>query len=223
MKVPVVMPLPFFDVCNNKSAIYEMSRSSPAQGSRSPLVLAGQQHLSLPDDEVGKLLPHLFTLAQPICNDRRRWSHISINIAAAARRGHSKFTKPTMATALDTSARQQVTLSAQEIFALLACPLCSLHFDEAARMPRLLHCGHTFCSACVQARVEPKSARKWRVACAVCAHETPVEKGDASKLGKNHNTAALVAQLKVADFMPFRIHIKTMAASFCHWLWCATS
>ena len=115
-----------------------------------------------------------------------------------------------MATAINTSARQQVTLSAQEIFALLACPLCSLHFDEATRTPRLLHCGHTFCSACVQARVEPKSARKWRVACAVCAHETPVEKGDASKLGKNHNTAALVAQLKVTDFMPFRIHIKTM-------------
>ena len=124
---------------------------------------------------------------------------------------HAVFATPQqkykMANALDTSARQQVTLSAQEIFALLACPLCSLHFDEATRTPRLLHCGHTFCSACVQARVEPKSARKWRVACAVCAHETPVDNGDAGKLGKDHNTAALVAQLKAA--MPFRIYVKT--------------
>ena len=62
----------------------------------------------------------------------------------------------------------------------------------------------------MQARVEPKSARKWSAACAECARETPVDKGDASTLGKNHNTAALVAQMKAADFMPFRIHVKTM-------------
>ena len=115
-----------------------------------------------------------------------------------------------MATALDTNTRLQITVSAQETFALIACPLCSLHFDEAARTPRSLHCGHTYCSACVQARVEPKSARKWSAACAECARETPVDKGDASTLGKNHNTAALVAQMKAADFMPFRIHVKTM-------------
>ena len=101
------------------------------------------------------------------------------------------------------------------MYALHACPACLQRFDEAERAPRVLrlHCGHTFCSACLGARIRQESARKWCVAYPVDGEETLVPKGCAAKLGTASSLLSVLATLTVSAVgpSPFRVHIKNIA------------
>ena len=103
------------------------------------------------------------------------------------------------------------SLSADEAYAVQSCEHCRLQFDRDARTPRVLHCGHTFCTACLSARIRQESARKWCVACPVDGEETSVPKGDAAKLGTNHALVAELARMVVAGPDLYRVHIKNLA------------
>lgn len=89
-----------------------------------------------------------------------------------------------------------------------------MQFDTAgsgARAPRVLHCGHTFCTACLGARIRRESARKWCIECPVDGEETFVPKGNAVQLGLNHALVAELTRLVAAGPRLFRVHIKNLA------------
>jgi len=104
-----------------------------------------------------------------------------------------------------------ISLSADEAYAVQSCEHCRMQFDCDARTPRVLHCGHTFCTACLSARIRQESARKWCVACPVDGEETSVPKGDAAKLGTNHALVAELTRMVVAGPGLYRVHIKNLA------------
>ena len=113
-----------------------------------------------------------------------------------------------MASAPNSSMKRE----AEELFALISCALCEARFNDAERAPRSLGCGHSFCTVCVQARIQQPSARKWNIACSTCSETTEVKQGHAAKLGKNFAQLALISALEKEHGrpFPFRIHIKTM-------------
>ena len=110
-----------------------------------------------------------------------------------------------------SAARPPAAHSPEQLFALISCALCEARFDDAERAPRSLGCGHSFCTACVQARIQQRSARKWSIACPTCAEETEVKQGQAVRLGKCFAQLALINALEnEVGPLPFRIHLKTM-------------
>ena len=92
---------------------------------------------------------------------------------------------------------------------LFACSSCSLRFDEAERTPCLLHCGHSFCAACLRAHARPlpmapvqvnsDSACTWTISCPLDQKETPFQEGHAGTLGEKLSTSALIALPVVSD------------------------
>jgi uncharacterized protein YdeI (YjbR/CyaY-like superfamily) len=70
------------------------------------------------------------------------------------------------------------------------CSACSEHFDVIERVPRLLTCGHHFCSACLTSLVRKSSARKSSIVCPTCHAETSVASGNVSALPKHFYVAS---------------------------------
>ena len=71
------------------------------------------------------------------------------------------------------------------------CSLCSERFDAVDHVPRLLTCGHHFCSACLSSSVRKSSARKWCIACPTCQAETSVAGGKVSALPQHLSVAPM--------------------------------
>jgi hypothetical protein len=77
---------------------------------------------------------------------------------------------------------------------LLECGICTHPFDEAAHLPRLLPCGHTFCAACLASWVKPKTARaSYTVTCPNDGRESEVKGGDVAALPTNYGMMPLIA------------------------------
>ena len=67
------------------------------------------------------------------------------------------------------------------------CPSCLLGYGTGvSREARILHCGHTFCEACLE------QARQWTaIKCPACDISTPLEGLSASTLPKNYALESL--------------------------------
>jgi hypothetical protein len=77
---------------------------------------------------------------------------------------------------------------------LLECSICNNPFDETVRLPRLLPCGHHFCTACLASWVNRKTVRsKHTIACPIDGAESDVKNGDASTLATNFGLMPLIA------------------------------
>ena len=107
--------------------------------------------------------------------------------------------------------RKSITLTADEEYKIISCALCRFLFDDDERIPRNLSCGHTFCTACLGARIRQESARKWSIACPLDQEQTQLKKNDAKTLGKSFVCIAEIALMSSAGPLPFRVHIKNMA------------
>ena len=68
------------------------------------------------------------------------------------------------------------SFSVEQMADTTLCPHCSRRFDDGDRLPRNLACGHTFCTACLGARIRQESARKWSIACPLDHEETSLKK-----------------------------------------------
>ena len=109
------------------------------------------------------------------------------------------------------------------IFKLISCSHCAKKFDLSTRIPRVLHCGHHFCTACLTNLIEavpPNSAvhtassacespqtQVWRIVCPTDSLHTTVADGDAATLNRSFATIEALSGLQCH---PFRIYIKTM-------------
>ncbi|XP_069775452.1 RING finger protein 225-like [Narcine bancroftii] len=58
----------------------------------------------------------------------------------------------------------------------LDCAICFSPFDNVFKLPKLLHCGHTFCLECL-ARINVSSDNVGSVTCPFCRHPTPLPPG----------------------------------------------
>ncbi|XP_037122104.1 RING finger protein 224 [Syngnathus acus] len=65
--------------------------------------------------------------------------------------------------------------------AALRCIVCFGGYDLAARLPRRLHCGHTFCQACVKRLDAVINEQVW-IPCPQCRQNTPRPRGGAAAL-----------------------------------------
>ncbi|XP_077441958.1 uncharacterized protein rnf224 [Vanacampus margaritifer] len=63
----------------------------------------------------------------------------------------------------------------------LRCIVCFGRYDLAARLPRRLHCGHTFCQACVKRLDAVINEQVW-IPCPQCRQNTPRPRGGAAAL-----------------------------------------
>ncbi|XP_029921611.1 RING finger protein 224 [Myripristis murdjan] len=63
----------------------------------------------------------------------------------------------------------------------LSCIVCFSGYDLAERLPRRLHCGHTFCQACLQRLDTVINEQVW-ICCPQCRQNTPRPRGGASGL-----------------------------------------
>ncbi|XP_061656685.1 RING finger protein 224 isoform X2 [Syngnathoides biaculeatus] len=61
------------------------------------------------------------------------------------------------------------------------CIVCFGRYDLAARLPRRLHCGHTFCQACVKRLDAVINEQVW-IPCPQCRQNTPRPRGGAAAL-----------------------------------------
>ncbi|XP_061555284.1 RING finger protein 224 [Phycodurus eques] len=61
------------------------------------------------------------------------------------------------------------------------CTVCFGRYDLAARLPRRLHCGHTFCQACVKRLDAVINEQVW-IPCPQCRQNTPRPRGGATAL-----------------------------------------
>eukprot|EP01105_Mastigella_eilhardi_P006557 TRINITY_DN18093_c0_g1_i1.p1 TRINITY_DN18093_c0_g1~~TRINITY_DN18093_c0_g1_i1.p1 ORF type:complete len:301 (+),score=60.08 TRINITY_DN18093_c0_g1_i1:36-905(+) len=75
------------------------------------------------------------------------------------------------------------------------CPVCLAFFEEGARAPMLLACGHTFCCGCLD-KLARGSATRVLVACPLCAQRTDLPEGDAASLKKNFSLITLLGALR---------------------------
>jgi hypothetical protein len=77
---------------------------------------------------------------------------------------------------------------------LLECSICNNPFDETIRLPRMLPCGHHFCTACLASLVNRKTARsKHTITCPIDGAESDVKNGDATTLATNFGLMPLIA------------------------------
>ncbi|XP_051906908.1 RING finger protein 224 [Hippocampus zosterae] len=68
--------------------------------------------------------------------------------------------------------------------ASLRCIVCFGRYDLAARLPRQLHCGHTFCQACIKRLDIVINEQVW-IPCPQCRQNTPRPRGGAAALDLN--------------------------------------
>ncbi|XP_061887907.1 RING finger protein 224 [Entelurus aequoreus] len=61
------------------------------------------------------------------------------------------------------------------------CIVCFGSYDLAKRLPRRLHCGHTFCQACLKRLDTVVNEQVW-IPCPQCRQNTPCPRGGASGL-----------------------------------------
>eukprot|EP01126_Amoeba_proteus_P050477 TRINITY_DN5966_c0_g2_i1.p1 TRINITY_DN5966_c0_g2~~TRINITY_DN5966_c0_g2_i1.p1 ORF type:complete len:517 (-),score=92.11 TRINITY_DN5966_c0_g2_i1:155-1705(-) len=74
------------------------------------------------------------------------------------------------------------------------CSICMEAFKEAeGLLPRMLHCGHSFCEGCL-AKL-PSITRK-TIACPKCGQETPIKEGNIRLLPRNFDLLDLLAEKK---------------------------
>ncbi|KAK9392211.1 RING finger protein [Crotalus adamanteus] len=52
------------------------------------------------------------------------------------------------------------------------CIVCYCCYDLSAHLPRRLHCGHTFCQACIR-RLNVVASEQWWIPCPQCRQNTP--------------------------------------------------
>jgi uncharacterized protein YdeI (YjbR/CyaY-like superfamily) len=71
------------------------------------------------------------------------------------------------------------------------CSMCIERFDAVEHVPRLLTCGHHFCSKCLTSSVRKSSARKWCIACPTCQDETSVASGNVAALPEHSTVASM--------------------------------
>ena len=113
--------------------------------------------------------------------------------------------------ASDADSRKRKFLSANDVADITLCSLCLRRFDEAEHAPRVLRCGHTFCTACLSGLVQKISARKWTIACPLDGDETLVDKGDVKTLGKNFHTMQVAKASSAAPVL--RLFVRNMAGT----------
>lgn len=53
----------------------------------------------------------------------------------------------------------------------LECSICFCLYSRSERIPRLLHCRHTFCSLCLE-KLSLLRGRVWTVCCPLCRYTT---------------------------------------------------
>jgi hypothetical protein len=83
---------------------------------------------------------------------------------------------------------------AAHVSPLLECSICNNPFDETVRLPRLLPCGHHFCTACLASWVHRKTVRsKHTIACPIDGAESNVKDGDVTTLATNFGLIPLIA------------------------------
>ncbi|XP_026032819.1 RING finger protein 227 [Astatotilapia calliptera] len=63
----------------------------------------------------------------------------------------------------------------------LVCIVCFGSYDLAKRLPRRLHCGHTFCQACLKRLNTVINEQVW-IPCPQCRQNTPSPRGGAAAL-----------------------------------------
>ncbi|KAM9840957.1 RING finger protein 227 [Aulostomus maculatus] len=63
----------------------------------------------------------------------------------------------------------------------LVCIVCFSSYDLATRLPRRLHCGHTFCQACLKRLDTVINEQVW-IPCPQCRQNTPRPRGGAAGL-----------------------------------------
>uniref|UniRef100_A0A7N9AZF6 Ring finger protein 224 n=1 Tax=Mastacembelus armatus TaxID=205130 RepID=A0A7N9AZF6_9TELE len=63
----------------------------------------------------------------------------------------------------------------------LVCIVCFGSYDLAMRLPRRLHCGHTFCQACLKRLDTVINEQVW-IPCPQCRQNTPRPRGGAAGL-----------------------------------------
>ncbi|UMM10555.1 hypothetical protein L5515_000270 [Caenorhabditis briggsae] len=73
---------------------------------------------------------------------------------------------------------------------LCLCPVCYSNFNETTRIAQMLHCGHTFCSQCVE-NVQ-KYGNSAHLECPSCRAET---KCDAEKVGTNFLVMEMIRKM----------------------------
>ncbi|XP_063001018.1 RING finger protein 224 [Elgaria multicarinata webbii] len=61
------------------------------------------------------------------------------------------------------------------------CIICYCSYDLAARLPRRLYCGHTFCQACIR-RLNVVTNEQWWIPCPQCRQNTPTPRGGVTML-----------------------------------------
>ena len=93
-------------------------------------------------------------------------------------------------------------------FPLVACALCALPFDDTERVPRALQCGHVYCSACLQARVERKSAHAWSITCPVDKKHSDVKRGETAYKDARGEYIVRVEGGVARVPPPVRIHVR---------------
>ncbi|XP_077353563.1 RING finger protein 224 isoform X2 [Festucalex cinctus] len=85
--------------------------------------------------------------------------------------------------------------------ATLRCIVCFSRYDLAGRLPRRLHCGHTFCQACVKRLDAVINEQVW-IPCPQCRQNTPRPRGGAAAL-----------DLDLACFLALKTRVETTAAA----------
>ncbi|KAM3874004.1 RING finger protein 227 [Diretmus argenteus] len=63
----------------------------------------------------------------------------------------------------------------------LVCIICFGNYDLSERLPRRLHCGHTFCQACLKRLDTVINEQLW-IPCPQCRQNTPRPRGGAARL-----------------------------------------
>ncbi|KAM9306172.1 RING finger protein 227 [Pholidichthys leucotaenia] len=76
----------------------------------------------------------------------------------------------------------------------LVCIVCFSSYDLATRLPRRLHCGHTFCQACLKRLDTVINEQMW-IPCPQCRQNTPRPRGGAAGL-----------DLDLASFLGVKAH-----------------
>ncbi|XP_058158767.1 RING finger protein 224 [Dasypus novemcinctus] len=61
------------------------------------------------------------------------------------------------------------------------CIVCCAAYDLVGHLPRRLHCGHTFCQACVRRLDAPAQGQRW-IPCPQCRQSTPTPRGGVAML-----------------------------------------
>ena len=127
-----------------------------------------------------------------------------------------------------------LSISINAAYEVFSCGLCGRRFDNETpeRTPRVLLCGHMFCTQCIGNGIKldgtlsssgaasasgsgtlDTAARRdwtWSFVCPRDAETTPVANGDASKLAKCLLVKEIMAMRRLSDPLPLRLWIKML-------------